>query len=174
MVKVRVTSGRAPRQGPGSSRVRFSLLRKSNSSDKKHADRLFPPEKDRDTSLDKKRGRAPATLGNYSSRLNVGRREPRTSRRFAPGLGKNAARDGGATKNRLRECVACKQRSWTWCKAGLLRLKSGKLWVRFPRGQCGPVAQWIERLMFPGRTFPSSSFAGIKNGGPTSWKKRCR
>jgi hypothetical protein len=39
----------------------------------------------RDTSLDKKRGRAPATLGNYSSRLKIGRRESRTSRRFAPG-----------------------------------------------------------------------------------------
>lgn len=48
-------------------------------------------------------GCRPATLIDYSSRLNVGRREPRTSRRFAPGQGKNAARDGGATKNLVRK-----------------------------------------------------------------------
>lgn len=33
-------------------------------------------------------GCGPATLIDYSSRLNAGRRESRTSRRFAPGLGK--------------------------------------------------------------------------------------
>jgi hypothetical protein len=43
------------------------------------------------------RGCGPATLIDYSSRLKIGRREPRTSRRLAPGLGKDAARDGGAT-----------------------------------------------------------------------------
>jgi hypothetical protein len=49
--------------------------------------------------------------------------------------------------------------SWTWCRSGLLRLCSGRMWVRIPPGpHSGPVAQWIERLMFPGRWFPSSSF----------------
>lgn len=39
----------------------------------------------RDTSLDKKRGRALATLLDYSSRREIGRRESRIIRRFAPG-----------------------------------------------------------------------------------------
>src|SRR5690348_13489631 len=50
-------------------------------------------------------------------------------------------------------------RSWTRCRAGLLRLWSGRMWVRIPPGpHKWPVAQWIERLMFPGRLFPFSSF----------------
>jgi hypothetical protein len=56
-------------------------------------------------------GCGPATLIDYSSRLNVGRRESRTSRRFAPGLGKRAAKDGGATRICSRQCFSRDPRS---------------------------------------------------------------
>lgn len=49
-------------------------------------------------------GCGPATLIDYSARLDVGRREPRTSRRFAPGLGKQ--RQGWRRKQRIERARA--------------------------------------------------------------------
>jgi hypothetical protein len=75
---------------------------------------------------------------------------PRPWANIPPGLmlaGASCGPVGGSRRGRGAQTEVCATRSWTWCRAGLLRLMSGRLWVRFPPGRCGPVAQWIERLM---------------------------
>jgi hypothetical protein len=90
-------------------------------------------------------GSCPATLLDYSSRLAFGRRESRTSRRFAPGDGKLP---GMAAPKRLLACKACVQTTnLEVVKDRVTSPQEREVWVRFPPGSKDPVAQWIERLM---------------------------
>jgi hypothetical protein len=85
-----------------------------------------------------------------------GRRETWTSDRFAPGLAvrtnvfgcrlhRGSASEGGPYRDCSRGFSPRERWSWTWCRAGLLRLSRGRMWVRIPPGpfSCygGPVAQ---------------------------------
>jgi len=115
--------------------------------------RLFPPQK-----MPGWRGEELLRLSNdawlwprYSDRLFLPAKiwPARTADQSAAraGAGEKSPDRVGMLQSFDCACIQRNPRSWTWCRAGLLRLLSGRLWVRFPPGRCGPVAQWIEHLM---------------------------
>jgi len=92
-------------------------------------------------------GCGPATLIDYSSRLDVGRREPRTSRRFAPGLEETPSWVAALKEMLARMFCAQTRKVGRGEGSGLLGLTRGRCGVRFPPGSKDPVAHWSERLM---------------------------
>jgi hypothetical protein len=174
---------------PGRSRVRHSLASQEAiaQTKKKHADRWFPPEaeEDRQECLSYKmpgwRGAELLRLSNdaglsprYSDRLFLPawRWPARIADQSAVRAGavEIAPTKSGPCMELLARSIARAQRSWTWCRTGLLRFKRGRSWVRIPSGFSSPVAQWPRAPYVSGRKFPSAVRLR-KEGGAVSWMK---
>src|SRR5262249_19015521 len=109
----------------------------------KSLSRWFPPQSNRRDGAEKSYfvcqtggALAPPTLIDHSSRQKLAgaNRGPVGGSRRGNWAAKKDTCPGSQSRRLARGGNRRTKRSWTWCRTGLLRLRSGRSWVRIPPG----------------------------------------